>query len=87
MSRDLNVTYRQGKPFVAYLYLERKNVETVTRTERHDSWLVDYAADGRVMGIEFLSVAAVNLDDINRVLRAAHQPELSAADLSPLAAA
>lgn len=83
----IQIVYRQGKPFAAYLYLDRRNGEKVARTERHGSWLVDFAAEGRVMGIEFTSVSSVNLSEINRILTAAHQPALLEADLAPLAAA
>jgi hypothetical protein len=83
----LEVTYRQGKPFAAYLYLDRRNGEKVARSERHGSWVVDFAADGRAMGIEFTSVRSVDVAELNRVLVAAHQPTVSAADLAPLQAA
>ena len=83
----LEITYRQGKPFAAYLYLERPNGEKAARTERHGSWLVDFASDGRAIGIEFTSVGAVDLSELNRVLIASHQPALSLIDLAPLIAA
>ena len=83
----LEVTYRQGKPFAAYLYLDRRNGEKVARTERHGSWVLDFASDGRAIGIEFTSIGAVDLTELNRVLRAAHQPAVSSADLAPLEAA
>jgi hypothetical protein len=83
----LEITYRQGKPFAAYLYLDRRPGDIFARTERHGSWLVDFAADGRAIGVEFTDVGAVNVAELNRVLAAAHQPALSIADLKPLEAA
>jgi len=83
----LEITYRQGKPFAAYLYLDRRPGDKSARTERHGSWLVDFTADGRAIGIEFTQVGAVDLAAVNRVLAAAHQPELSTSDLVPLEAA
>ena len=83
----LEITYRQGKPFAAYLYLDRRPGDTAARTERHGVWLVDFTSDGRAIGIEFTQLDSVDLSAINRVLTAAHQPALSSADLVPLVAA
>ena len=83
----LEITYRQGEPFAAYLYLERRPGDKSVRTQRHDGWIVDYAADGRAIGVEFTNVGDVDVAALNRVLRDAHQPEVSVADLVPLKAA
>lgn len=83
----LEITYRQGRPLAAYLYLDRRPGDKSTRTERHGSWAVDFAADGRAIGIEFTQVGRVDLAAVNRILAAAHQPHLSANDLVPLEAA
>jgi hypothetical protein len=83
----LEITYRQGKPFAAYLYLERRPGDTSVRTQPHEGWIVDYASDGRAIGVEFTDVSDIDLASLNQVLTAAHQPELSVADLIPLKAA
>jgi hypothetical protein len=83
----LEITYRQGKPFAAYLYLERRPGDKSSRTERHGSWLIDFTSDGRAIGIEFTPPGTVDIAELNRVLTAAHQPALSTADLMPLRAA
>jgi len=83
----LEITYRQGKPFAAYLYLDRRAGDKVERTERRGEWLIDFAADRRVIGIEFMRVGTVDLAELNRVLEAVHQPMLSMTDLIPLTAA
>jgi hypothetical protein len=83
----LEITYRQGKPFAAYLYLNRRPGDKSARVERHGAWLVDFAPDGRPIGIEFTQVGVVDLPALNRVLAAAHHPALSIADLAPLQAA
>ena len=83
----LEITYRQGKPFAAYLYLDRRPGDAATRTERHDAWLIDFTADGRAIGIEFTQLGAVDLSALNRILTAAHHPPLATADLQPLVAA
>jgi hypothetical protein len=77
-------------PLAAYLYLDRLDRlggDKVARTERHGAWLVDYFTDGRAIGIEFTQTGSVDLPALSRILTAAHQPEISAADLVPLEAA
>jgi uncharacterized protein YuzE len=83
----LEVTYRQGKPFAAYLYLRRRPGDTAATTQRHRDFVVDYSADGRAIGIEFTSLRLVDLSSVNNVLTNAHEEALSAADLAPLSAA
>ena len=83
----LEITYREGKPFAAYLYLDRRPEEHVARTERHDGWLIDFAVDGRALGVEFLQVTRIDLAALNQALNAARQPTLSTTDLLPLEAA
>jgi hypothetical protein len=83
----LEITYRQGKPFAAYLYLSRNGNEKAARTERHGRWLVDFTSDGRAIGVEFTHVGAVDLTALNRVLASGQQPAVSSADLVPLQAA
>jgi uncharacterized protein YuzE len=83
----LEVTYRQGKPLAAYLYLERRNGDKAAKTRRQGGLLVDLSADGRLIGIEFTDIGAVDLAAVNRILEESHQPALSAPDLAPLTAA
>jgi hypothetical protein len=83
----LEVTYRQGKPFAAYLYLNRQPGDKAGATKREGDLLVDYTADGRPIGIEFTRIGAVDLSAVNRVLEQAHQNTLSSNDLAPLTAA
>ena len=83
----LEVTYRQGKPCAAYVYLPRAAGDKAACTERRGSMLIDFAADGRAMGIELTAPADVRLAEINALLASIHQPTLAADDLSPLVAA
>jgi len=83
----LEVTYHKGKPFAAYLYLERQPGDKAARTERHGPWLIDLAADGRVIGVEFAELGAIDVAELNRVLTGANHPAISVADLTPLEAA
>jgi hypothetical protein len=82
----LQVTYRQGKPFAAFLYLGRPG-DRAEVTKREIGFVVDYSSDGRPIGIEFTSITSIDLAAINRVLHLADQTEISARDLAPLTAA
>ena len=83
----LEITYRKGKPFAAYLYLDRDPGDRAARTERHGDMLADVAPDGRLIGIEFTRVGPVNLAMLNEVLQRSHQATINASDLAPLTAA
>jgi len=83
----LEITYRQGKPFAAYLYLDRSPGDRAARSERHGTWLIDFTADGRAIGIEFTQVGQVDLAAVNQALAAHRHPEIEASDLQPLRAA
>ena len=83
----LEVTYRDGKPFAAYLYLRRRPDEKAANTMREGDLLVDYAADGRPIGIEFTRVDSVDLPAVNEILERAHEVLLLPRDLAPLNAA
>lgn len=84
----LEVTYRKGRPLAAYYYLPRQDADRSVRTERVDGGLlVDYAADGRPIGIEIPSPARLTLDVVNAVLVRLGQEAALPEDLAPLVAA
>lgn len=86
--RFLEVTYRNGKPFSAYLFLPRHSGDRSARTERFsEARVIDYAADGRAIGIEITHPRAVTEEEINRVLAHVNQPKLAPEDFAPLRAA
>jgi hypothetical protein len=84
----LEVTYRKGRALAAYYYLPRKDEDRSARTERVDSGLlVDFASDGRPIGIEICSPSQFDLSALNKVLqRLGHDP-VRPEDFSPLVAA
>ena len=87
-SRYLEVTFRNGKPVAAYLYLPRRPGDRSTRTERPEPGLVvDFTADGRPMGIEITAPTRVSLEGVNRVLARLGQDPIAHGELAPLAAA
>ena len=85
--RYLEVTYRHGKPLAAYLYLPRNPGDVSSRTVKHaEGLLIDFAADGRAIGIEITAPSHISLEALNRALAAANQAPATADDLGPLAA-
>ena len=84
----LEITFRRGKPFAAYLYLPRAADAKSARTvEVRPSLLVDYTHEGTPIGIEILAPAEVDAGEINAVLEELKLAPLPAADLAPLRAA
>ncbi len=72
----MQITYRKGRAFAAYLYLSRATGEKSARTEALPDGLllVDYAADGLPIGVEITAPDAVTLDHLNGLLADLGQP-------------
>lgn len=84
----LEVTYRHGRPFAAYLYLPRRPGQKSLRTRRIEPGLViDFAKSGQAIGIEITAPERVSLTQLNRVLRDIGAAPLKRADFAPLRAA
>jgi hypothetical protein len=85
--RYLEVTFRKGKPFAAYLYLPRTRDARVARTVDEGRGVhVDLDATDAPMGIEITAPGAVTLDELNAVLVRHGQAVLDDEEWSPLAA-
>jgi uncharacterized protein YuzE len=85
---SLPVTYRNGKPFAAYIYLARTPGQRSVRTrEISPEILIDYAADGSPLGIEIVSPGYVAEEEITRAFAALGLAPPAAAELAPLRAA
>ncbi len=86
--RYMEVTFHNGKALAAYLYLPRNPGDVSARTAKHgEGLLIDFAADGRAIGIEITAPARVTLDTLNRALATVKQAPATAEELRPLAAA
>lgn len=86
--RYLEVTFRNGKAIAAYLYLPREAGDVSTRTEKRDGGLlIDFAADGRAIGIEITSPGTLSINALNRALADVNQGPASRDELAPLLAA
>jgi hypothetical protein len=86
--RYLEVTYRKGRPVAAYYDLPRCGSDRSVRTEvARDGLLIDYAADGRAIGIEISTPSRLDLASLNDVLAGVGQAPADRDDLAPLLAA
>lgn len=84
----LEVTYRQGKAQAAYLYIARRPGDISARTlVTQTGYVIDFAPDGRAIGIEIPSPATATIQSVNDALRLANHPPILAEDLKPLRAA
>jgi uncharacterized protein YuzE len=84
----LEVTYRDGHPWVAYLYLPRKKKEKSDHClEVEADMVLDISREGRLIGIELLAPELVTLEAVNSILEEYGLEPLKESTLSPLLAA
>ena len=85
--RYLQVTFRKGKPFAAYLYLPRASGARVVRTldEGHGVH-VDVDEHGVPMGVEITAPGAITAAELNAVLLRHGVAALDDEEWRPLAA-
>jgi hypothetical protein len=83
--RSLQVAYRKGRTFAAYLHLSHPTGEKSVRTVASADGLliVDYTASGKPFGVEITALHAVPLDRLNQVLAELSQPPLTDQDYRP----
>jgi uncharacterized protein YuzE len=82
----LEVTYRQGRPLAAYLYLSKVGQKSYRTQEAESGLLVDYSRRGKPIGIEITAPEKVTGAKLNR-LQAFRVAGAEARCLSPLRAA
>ena len=85
---SLQVTYRKGRPFAAYIHLDRQHGEKIARSEEiAPEIVVDFAPDERPIGVEIISPDVTSVDEILAVFDklGVGRPEL--VELAPLVAA
>jgi hypothetical protein len=87
--RSLQVTYRKGRAFAAYLHLSHPTAEKSAKTVASPDGLliVDYAASGRPVGVEITAPQAVLLDRLNKLLAELGEPPVAEKDYRPVRAA
>jgi hypothetical protein len=87
--RSLQVTYRKGRPFAAYLRLSHETGEKSARTVASPDGLlvVDYAANGQPVGVEITAPLAVPLQHLNSLLAELGESPLAEHEYAPVRAA
>jgi len=81
----LVVSYHEGRRIAAYLYMPRKPGEKSARSRQvSPGYVVDFAADGRAIGLEMLDPDHVTLESINRILDQVGAGPITESDLAPL---
>ncbi|MGC4030640.1 MAG: DUF2283 domain-containing protein [Tepidisphaeraceae bacterium] len=83
----LEITYRLGRPFAAYLYLSRQAGDRVQRSVPHGPLVVDYTQDGRPIGVEITGVSASVPAVLRQLLADLQVQNVDARELAPLGAA
>ncbi len=86
--RYLEVTYRNGKPFAAYLHLPREVDERSVRSEEVEHGMViDFGPGEHPIGIELTAPEQVTIERLNQVLQRLNLPPMREGELAPLSAA
>lgn len=85
--RYLEVTFRNGKPLAAYLYLPRRSRVTVAATRDAGHGLkIDLDTAGTPIGVEIPAPSIVSVADVNAALAKFGAGAIDPAELAPLAA-
>ncbi len=87
--RSLQITYRKGRLFAAYLHLSHATGEKSAKTVPSPDGLlvVDYAGNGQPIGVEITAPLAVSLERLNRLLADLGESPLAEQDYWPVRAA
>lgn len=87
--RSLQVTYRKGRAFAAYLHLSHQTGDKSARTVATSDGLlvVDYDATGRPLGVEITAPQAVPLDRLNQLLTELGEIPMAEHEYKPVRAA
>ena len=87
--RSLQVTYRKGRAFAAYVHLSHPTGEKSAKTMASSDGLlvVDYDATDRPLGVEITAPLAVPLERLNELLAELGEPPMAEQDYRPVRAA
>jgi hypothetical protein len=87
--RTLQIAYRKGRAFAAYLHLSHTTGEESARTGASPDGLliVDYGTTGRPVGVEITAVRSVPLERLNQLLADLREAPLAEQEYKPVPAA
>ena len=81
----LEISYRNGKPFVGYLYLQRRT--KVAKSRQKGQLVIDLDAGGGVLGIELLAFDPATIATLQAELQSLGLGAVAESELRPLLAA
>jgi uncharacterized protein YuzE len=85
--RYLEVTFRNGRAFAAYLYLPRPTgAKAVRTTDAGRGVKIDYDAGGTPIGIEITAPSAITAAELSAILQSIGIDQLEPGEWAPLAA-
>ena len=84
---DLQITYRRGKPFAAYLTIGGRSNRKVAASRECGPIVVDFDADENVLGFEIHTITPAAIERLKRELIALNLTDVSERELQPLIAA
>jgi uncharacterized protein YuzE len=84
---DLEITYRDGRPRLGYLYLSDPSEKSEHSRRVSPEMVIDINKDGQLIGIELLDPRRVTLEAINKILKEHGQQPLKESYLAPILAA
>jgi hypothetical protein len=85
---SLQVTYHRGRPFAAYIYLDRGPGQKSARSEQMaPEIVVDFDANDRPIGVEIISPDSTPVDEVLAVFDRLGLGRPDVAELAPLVAA
>ena len=86
--RYLEITFRNGKPLAAYLYLTRKKgAQSVKAIRISENLIADYDQNGIPIGLEIVSPITTTIQQIKDALEKIHVGPINEYELAPLNAA
>lgn len=85
---SLQITYRKGKPFAAYIYLPNHSGQKTIRSEKiRPGLIVDFDGDENPVGIEVISPGVTSIEELEEVFDEVNLERPDRKDLDPIAAA
>jgi len=84
---DLEISYRDGRPRLGYLYLSDPSEKSEHSRRISAEIVIDINKDGQLIGIELLDPENTTVGAINDVLKQYSLEPLKESDLKPLLAA
>lgn len=83
----LEMSFRRGKAFAAYLHLRHESAKVARTKEIRPGLLVDFADDGAPIGVEIVNPLQTDAETVIAVISEVRGGPVSIEELAPLSAA